>query len=417
MMNRCIRKCIAGFGKTIYLLSEKTIDLAVIYGRFCSKRRMRQGRLRSLWASTPILTLPLLARCDRLLGIESDSLVFQTYVTSQNFDINLSRYQHFILKYIPFMYYSFLNFVLAWALVRYDIFHYFCDRGILACVNGLGINPDELQYIKRANKFLFTYAYGADVRTQQVTKNLGYYNCCMSCPSPGAHCICDDEKGAININRIRAVATAMNSMGDMMAYVPGARNMHYWPMDLNKIAYVGVRENWKKTTLRIAHVPNHSHFKGSLYLEQAIEQLRNEGYQIELLTAKGIPNQKVIELYASADIVADQFVIGFHGYAALEAMSLGKPVLCFLRDNQVSPQSLECPIINVEPEMIYERLKAILREEHDLIAIGKNSRAYVEKNYSISNVSKKLGQMYLAYLNPSISLEKQLINKLSEEVS
>jgi hypothetical protein len=36
-----------------------------------------------MWAVTPILSLPLLARCDRLLGLRSDSLVFTSYyVTS-----------------------------------------------------------------------------------------------------------------------------------------------------------------------------------------------------------------------------------------------------------------------------------------------------------------------------------------------
>ena len=408
-----ITQCIAGLAQSV---SEKIIVVAVSYGKICSKRRMKQGRLRSLWGITPILTLPLLARCDRELGIESDSLVFQTYVISQPFDINLSRYQKFITNYTPF-YSAFLNLVLAWALIRYDIFHYFYDRGILAPMPGLGINSKELHYLKMANKFLFTYAYGADVRTQLLTKAFGNYNCCILCPSPGAHCICDDKKGEANINRIREVATAMNSMGDMMAYVPGARNMHYWPLDINRIGYVGVRHNWRETPLRIAHIPNHSHFKGSLYLENAIEQLCREGYAVELISATGIPNQQVIELYSSVDIVADQFIIGFHGYAALEAMSLGKPVLCFIRNDEMKLDPQTCPIINVEPQMIYQILKEILLGEHDLIEIGKNSRKYVENNYSVSAIANQLGLMYLEYINPSAVMREKLMNKISTNTS
>src|SRR5690349_6618303 len=43
-----------------------------------SRWRARRGRVRSLWGATPILTLPLLARADRLLGVQSKSFVYQT---------------------------------------------------------------------------------------------------------------------------------------------------------------------------------------------------------------------------------------------------------------------------------------------------------------------------------------------------
>jgi hypothetical protein len=44
-----------------------------------------------MWGVTPILTLPLLARCDRLLRLRSDSLVFAVYYTTSVCDINLKR--------------------------------------------------------------------------------------------------------------------------------------------------------------------------------------------------------------------------------------------------------------------------------------------------------------------------------------
>src|SRR5262249_49188095 len=49
------------------------------------------GTPRTLWGVTPIVTLPLLARCDRLLGLKSDSVVFTTYYIANKFDINLER--------------------------------------------------------------------------------------------------------------------------------------------------------------------------------------------------------------------------------------------------------------------------------------------------------------------------------------
>ena len=48
-------------------------------------RRLKRGRVRSLWGCTPILTLPMKSRADRLLGFVSHSLVFTTYGIFRNF--------------------------------------------------------------------------------------------------------------------------------------------------------------------------------------------------------------------------------------------------------------------------------------------------------------------------------------------
>ncbi|KTR94038.1 hypothetical protein SB3_31600, partial [Methylobacterium radiotolerans] len=63
--------------------------MLVSAARRATEKRLAQGKVRTLWASTPILTLPLLARCDRMLGFRSSSLVFNTYYVTRSFDINL----------------------------------------------------------------------------------------------------------------------------------------------------------------------------------------------------------------------------------------------------------------------------------------------------------------------------------------
>jgi len=376
-------------------------------GRYLTKRRLRAGELRTLWGCTPILTLPLLTRCDRMLGFKSDSLVFVTYIVTQEFDINLSRVQSAILNKAPVLYVSFLQFVLAWALIRYDVFHYYYDRGILAPSGRMGINPQELELLNRAGKVLFTYAYGADVRTRNATLALGRYNLCAECPEPGVSCICDDRAGEENIARIGEHATTMFSMGDMLSYVPKAENMHYWPIDTDKLRYVGVRDGWGEP-LRIAHAPNHAHFKGTRYLLEAVERLKKEGFDIELLFIQGVSNQQVLDLYAQADVVADQFIAGFHGYAALEAMAVGKPVLCYLRGPEMMIDSETCPIINVNPDNLYATLMNLMERKIDLQKIGEDGRRYIEKYYSLPAVSARLADIYLEKVELSSAIRQQL---------
>ena len=209
------------------------------------------------------MTLPLLARCDRLLGFYSESVVVTTYHVSKRFDVNLQGIRGKVLERLPAALMVLEKLCLAWALLRFDVFHYFYDRGLLAPTDfRIGINPAELKLLRRAGKMVFCYAYGADVRTRNATLALGKYNLCVSCPSPMKYCMCDDALGAANIANISANVTAMVSMGDMLAYVPGCRNQHYWPIDVERFPFVGVNRV-TGAPLRIAHVPNHAHFKGT----------------------------------------------------------------------------------------------------------------------------------------------------------
>lgn len=350
--------------------------------------------MRTLWGVTPILTLPLLARCDRLLGFASDSLVYTTYYTTSRFDLSLKRVADWVIREIPSRYANFCRLVFAWALLRYDVFHFFCDRGLLAPSVRIGINEREMLWLRAAGKVLYAYAYGADVRTRRATLEVGEPNLCAGCPEPGKFCQCDDHAGVRNMSAISQHAAALVSMGDMLAYMPGARNLHYWPIDVQTIRATPLSRRVDEP-LRVAHAPNHPQFKGTAFLVEAIDRLRAEGVPIELVRVQGVPNEEVLALFRSAHVVADQFVAGFHGYTALEAMALGRPVLCYLRNPDMMIDPASCPIVQADPRSLYDTLKALALGRVDLEHLGRRSREYVERHYRLEAVAARLGRLYL----------------------
>ncbi|WP_375788882.1 hypothetical protein ACE10Z_16630 [Bradyrhizobium sp. Pha-3] len=382
--------------------------------RRATEKRLAKGKVRTLWAATPILTLPLLARCDRMLGFRSSSLVFNTYYVTRSFDINLILFEGFLrLLRSRRGLGLFRRMVLAWALLRYDIFNYFYDRGLMLSDGRYGINPEELDLLFQSGKRLYTYAYGADVRAREPTLALGHPNLCEECPSPGKFCVCTTEMHASSINRLKGRATAQIAMGDMVTYVPGCRDMHYWPIDASKLA---ARPPVYKAgdVLKVAHAPNHGHFKGTRLLIEAIDRLVKEGEKIELVSVQGVPNKKVIELFGASHVVADQFVAGFHGYTALEAMAMAKPVLCFLRNDRMMIDPATCPIINTRPDEIYDVLKRCLRGELDLNEIGQAGRRYVEAHYSLQAIAARLGRLYCETAALPEDLRARLTRRVSE---
>lgn len=345
---------------------------------------------RIIWGPTPILTISVNSRAERRLGYESDTLVYRPYYLTKNFDFNLEKYYKILLlkPFIPW-------FVFIWALLKYDVFHYFFYRGFLMPHRGKAINRIELPLLKFSGKILIVSAYGGDVRYEKKCRSAGKYNCCIDCHQKMIACICDEKLAVSNVRYVNRYADVTLSMGDMVDYTPGSKNdVFYWAIDLEELKYVGVRAQ-NVPPIIIIHASNHRHFKGTRYLIAAVENLTKQGYPIELQLIEGISNKRAMELYCNADIVAEQFIIGWHGYFAVEAMALGKPVVCFIRKpEEYFPKDIECPIVNADPDHLEERLIWLIENPDARVELGKKGRAYVEQVFGMDRVAQRLDAIY-----------------------
>jgi hypothetical protein len=148
----------------------------------------------------------------------------------------------------------------------------------------------------------------------------------------------------------------------------------------------------------IVHSSNHRRFKGTNFLIEAVEALKKEGLDLDLLLVERVPNREALTLYRSADLIFDQCLMGNFGYFALEAMALGKPVMCFIRHPELyllHPD--ECPIINTHVSTLRDDLRAIIFRRHELESIGRRGRSYVERYFSLNAFALRLSAAYKDY--------------------
>jgi glycosyltransferase involved in cell wall biosynthesis len=373
---------------------------------------LRRGRVRTLWGVTPILTLPLKVRCDEALGFRSESIVYTTYYITNDFTWNLERVVRFARRH-PTLHHAVCRLVLGLALLRYDIFHTFADRGLLPSDGRFGVHPEERAALRRAGKRLYVFGYGGDVRTRARTLALGAWNFCRDCDAPGKYCVCDDATGARIMRATAEAATALVSTADMLPYMPDAHHVAYWPVDTERVAFVGVTR--AEGPLRVAHAPNHLHFKGTRYLEQVIAALRAEGVAIELVTRSGVSNRDVLGLFAAVDLVADQFIGGAYGYTALEAMACGKPVLTYVRDAGLVLAASECPLLNATPDTLETVLRWCVENRDRLPAIGAMGRAYVVRHHSIPATAARFARLYLETARLPVAVAEELARFVARE--
>lgn len=156
------------------------------------------------------------------------------------------------------------------------------------------------------------------------------------------------------------------------------------------------REYTLDNPLKILHAPNHKATKGSSFFIKAVEELKSEGYPVELVLLQGKPNTEVLEAMSKVDVVADQLIVGWYAMFSMEAMSMGKPVICYLRKDLIelylSSGNLasleELPHINSHFLEVKQNLLGILKGDISLEERSVKGIKFVEKYHSLEYIGK-----------------------------
>jgi hypothetical protein len=150
----------------------------------------------------------------------------------------------------------------------------------------------------------------------------------------------------------------------------------------------------------IVHAPSNRLFKGTRFIQDALNRLENEGIKFRYTFVEGMSNAEARKIYETTDLLIDQVLAGYYGGLAVELMALGKPVVCYLREEDMRhlPPGMwnDMPIINARPDTIYDVLKEYLTiKKHSLREIGAHSRQYVEKWHDPVKIAKNLTDDYV----------------------
>lgn len=151
----------------------------------------------------------------------------------------------------------------------------------------------------------------------------------------------------------------------------------------------------QKRPLRIGHAPSHRAIKGTDLLLDAVERLKRGGFEFELVLVEGKSNTEAREIYKTVDVLVDQLFAGWYGGLAVEAMALGKPVVAYIRQEDLDfiPELMrsELPIIQAEPSTIRDVLERILKAPRaELVEIARDSRAYVERWHDPIAIARRI---------------------------
>lgn len=325
------------------------------------------------------------ARALRKSGWSAETFVDSLYFITKDFDIKLIYRNRFLSRLARLI---FLPFIFC--IFRYKVLYIYFNGGGLYASRVIWIVEPLLYRI--AGLKVVVMPYGGDVQDMQKCPNLSF-----------KYAVDKDYPNHFRRRYIiRAKVWLWSRWADhVISGCDWVDYMQHW--DTLCISHFSIDlEEWMPCSvsprngraLRILHAPNHKNIKGTQFFEEAVVKLKEEGIEIELIMVQGIPNTQLRALMESCDVIADQLIIGWYAMFAIEAMALGKPVLCFTRtdleDLFVQANLLqrgELPLINCTPTTVVEVLRQLATSSSATFAeLGERGRSYVERRHSLENV-------------------------------
>jgi len=164
------------------------------------------------------------------------------------------------------------------------------------------------------------------------------------------------------------------------------------PVDLTEITCsVPLKENDCPIFL---HIPTEPKVKGTEEIIAAANQLKNEGYKFKFVLKRQLSQQQMYEEIQHCDVYIDELKCGSHGVTAVETMASGKPTITYIRDDLVKKFPVDMPLVNANPETIYDVMKGLINSPSKRHQIGLASRAYARKYHDLSVVCDDLIGIY-----------------------
>jgi glycosyltransferase involved in cell wall biosynthesis len=354
-----------------------------------------------------------LSRALRLLGVKSESLVVSQNYLAYPADLVLHRPgQSMVMRELKRLW------AILFLLPRFDVIHYNAGT-TLASAYAFNFSPSqgakgflrlfyagylrllqrfEIAYVRMLGKAVFVTYQGDDARQGDYSREHFAINI-ASQVDEGYYCAASDAFKRRNIKLLSSIAHQVYSVNpDLMHVLP--ESSRFTPYSLVFLdEWVPSYTQDQNRLLRIVHAPSNRKVKGSDLILSALESLRAQGFEFELLLVEGMSNAEARAVYESADVLVDQLFAGWYGGLAVELMALGKPVLVYIRDEDlvfIPPEmKADLPFLQITPFTVEEALRdLLLMPRESLVALGKSSRAFVERWHDPLIIARDIKEDY-----------------------
>ena len=358
---------------------------------------------------------PLLARTERANGHDSWSIVFaQSYIGYKADEVLGGRGVKELLKV------EFKRFGVFLRAFKYDVIFY--NYGSSLAPNpvfvGLGMTSSfgpgrrllytlysilpqmwDVLILRLAGKKIFVVFQGGDARQGRYLREHYFFPNDWQEEPHGYYGRLTDT-----IKRFRAkvwdlLAHRIYYLNpDLAGVLPKRATYFPYAMEVTKMELNPI--DLKKPRITFGHIVNHREPKGTRFVLDAVHKLRLEGKDFAFILGERLPLESAMVLYDQVDVILEQFIIGWYGLQAVEFMAKGRPVVVFIRSEDLHRvpglTEQELPFIIVDhPHDLSEKMRMICEMSREqLHEMGLKCREYVLKHHDVEKIARDLESEY-----------------------
>ncbi|MGD9036507.1 MAG: hypothetical protein PVF10_08120 [Syntrophobacterales bacterium] len=288
---------------------------------------------RVLHLPTPVGGMPWgLAQGERSLGLNSQVLYTYTNWLDYPNDIclNLERVNSRLVKLKK------LSSTFFAIRDKFDVFHFNFGQSLIN-TEKLGMIQVEIPFYPQKAKLFVTYN-GCDARQKYPTVARREISACHSHDCFDGVC----NSGKRDRMRRKGIAKMAKYVRHMWAVNPDL--LHFLPKEKASFLPYAVildksspkKPTFDKKKLKVVHAATDRAAKGSDIIIAAMEQVKKTAAsKVEFQVIENLPHQQATKVYREADLIIDQVLVGWYGGIAVEVMSMGKPVICRIEEEDL----------------------------------------------------------------------------------
>ena len=359
---------------------------------------------RLMWGPEPLINNKYYSQCMKKAEYKSTTLMssyFNVINKKDDFDLYYSDFKLFYsgrFKFLRQLNESFFPYLLfLYSLFKFDIFHFSFSGGLLSKTL---LKRMEAQLTKFSGCKIVSLAYGGDFYvSSNIIEPCWQHTILIHYPNY-----------ALNELEIKKRVDYWNKRSDIIINGMQIDGLGRWSVlpfrseviDIDKLPEKIKYSNndGKNAPVCIAHAPNHRFIKGTEYLEKAIDDLREEGYDIEFVLIEKMQNSELLELLsAKADILFDQINLGY-AMSAIEGFAIGLPVMTNLENReyvrlfQRYSYLEECPAVSISHETLTDSLRSLIKSPQLRKELGEAGKRYAKKYHSFQTGKYLFGKVY-----------------------
>jgi glycosyltransferase involved in cell wall biosynthesis len=300
------------------------------------------------------------------LGIKADFYSFTGHVFGFKTDKVIKYSKNSLLRKVQKI------ILLTKLILKYDYFMFIGPFTLLKDFADIKL----FKFFEKKTMILFT---GCDVRIPEKVEKYKW-NTCKDCPveyKKFVNCVIEEKKK--NIRKIESIFDIVTAPFEANGYLSEPRHITVFPFDIDTFPPADSVKYKIGNPFRIFHAPSHQAYKGSRHIFAAIERLKKK-YTFEFVCFQNVSFEKYLEELSRSDLIIDQMLLGCYGSVAVEGLLYDKPVVTYLREDLWDVVNEEdCPIINANPDTLYDVLDKILANPEQLYKLSGRGRKFVEK--------------------------------------